>query len=352
MKRSIKSLLCIAIFVSALILSACSDKSMAGDFNFWETGEKNEYTTFIPYEMAQTDSRSKWGYANDSGEIIVEPKYDMVSMTNVYGLIAPVKIGNSWGFVNEKGETVVKLQYRDVGQFVNGYASVNLNGRWGYISEDGSVSIEPRFNEAYDFDANGTAMVCVSEKWGIINTQGNYVIDPIYDNMRTSNNGLIEVWLNGCCGLIDSKGNVVVEPKYDDIGFPNENGIIRVEVDGKSGFIDSNGNYVLEPVFDIFFTSEYGPAAVRVDDKWGYVDLSTATVVIEPIFDSAGKFDEYGLASVEYNGGLGLINTEGEFVVDPIYDYIRFENRGFWVAGILRTDTIHYYDVYGNPMED
>ena len=52
----------------------------------------------------------KWGFVNQSGEIIVEPKYDMATEVNEYGYAGVLK-GGKWGIVDSKGNILVEPKY-------------------------------------------------------------------------------------------------------------------------------------------------------------------------------------------------------------------------------------------------
>lgn len=53
----------------------------------------------------------KWGFADKSGKMVVEAKYDFVTEFNEYGF-AGVKSEDKWGSVNTKGEVVIEPTYK------------------------------------------------------------------------------------------------------------------------------------------------------------------------------------------------------------------------------------------------
>nr|WP_183603649.1 WG repeat-containing protein [Paenibacillus phyllosphaerae] len=71
------------------------------------------------------------------------------------------------------------------------------------------------------------------------------------------------------------------------------------------------------------------PAAVRTASatQWGYIDRN-GNMSIQPRFTMANSFQDNGLAVVQTEGGAGLINTAGKFVVQPIYDSITGFSEG------------------------
>ena len=44
-------------------------------------------------------------------------------------------------------------------------------------------------------------------------------------------------------------------------------------------------------------------------------------MVVEAKYDKVTEFNEYGFASVQKNGKWGAINTQGEEIVEPVYNF-------------------------------
>jgi hypothetical protein len=65
-------------------------------------------------------------------------------------------------------------------------------------------------------------------------------------------------------------------------------------------------------------------AAVKLNDKWGYINTS-GQFIIEPQFGDAKDFADNGLASVKnlnaHYGQYGYINASGQFFIQPQFDY-------------------------------
>ena len=83
--------------------------------------------------------------------------------------------------------------------------------------------------------------------------------------------------------------------------------------------------------FSVLFSAgaqDLKPVKDRETKKYGY-QAKDKSWVIAPAFDEAKRFDE-GLAEVEVNGGRGIINLNGEFVIAPEYDDIsKFDKNGY-----------------------
>lgn len=66
-------------------------------------------------------------------------------------------------------------QYRNVGKFNEGLAPVQQasSGKWGFINQRQQWVIQPRFEEAREFQ-DGRAAAKQRGKWGFINKQGKW----------------------------------------------------------------------------------------------------------------------------------------------------------------------------------
>lgn len=94
-----------------------------------------------------------------------------------------------------------------------------------------------------------------------------------------------------------------------------------VLLNGKWGYINNSGNMVINPDYDEAREFSDGYAAVRKGTTWGYVSEQTKKLTIPANFSVAGDFSEE-LAPAQLPGGeYGFINTSGDFVIDPQYDF-------------------------------
>jgi hypothetical protein len=84
--------------------------------------------------------------------------------------------------------------------------------------------------------------------------------------------------------------------------------------DGKFGFKNAEGNIVIDCQYDIIGSfSEEGLAPVKLNGKWGYIDMSN-TLVIPFLYEDAQRFWE-GLAKVQLKGQWGYIDANGKVVI-------------------------------------
>lgn len=66
-------------------------------------------------------------------------------------------------------------KYRNVRPYSEGLASVqSTSGKWGYINEQQKFVIQPKFEDAKEFQG-GKAPAKINGKWGFINKRGEWL---------------------------------------------------------------------------------------------------------------------------------------------------------------------------------
>ena len=114
--------------------------------------------------------------------------------------------------------------------------------------------------------------------------------------------------------------------EFDRVGDFSE-GFAAVKKDDKWGYINTKGEQIIECKFDDFDDFNEGFAAVKKDGKWEYIN-SKGEQIVECKFDDAWGFNE-GLARVQKDGKWGYINTKGEQIIECKFDYADDFKEGF-----------------------
>lgn len=238
----------------------------------------------------------KYGYFDEEGNIVIEPKFDGAS--DFWAGVAQVMLNDKWGVIDTKGNIVVEPKF----DYIEGQDPivVKVNNKWGVYDKTGKVLFEPIFKNKLRFD-DVISLVNLDDKYGFIDKFGNYVVEPKFDDADNSDpdNEFVWVEVNGKFGLIDKQGNLVLEPIYKKVlsssNFPQN--LLAVKTEKGWGLIDRQGNFVLEPKFGYINPLSEGRMAVQLDYEWGYMD-ENLNMVIKPQFEDAEDFYE-GKAEVK-----------------------------------------------------
>lgn len=61
---------------------------------------------------------------------------------------------------------------------------------------------------------------------------------------------------------------------------------------------------------------------IKVNKKWGLID-SEGQIVLQPVYDAIGEFKRFGYAVMQRNGGVGLLDGKGREIIPPKYEDLK-----------------------------
>jgi hypothetical protein len=173
--------------------------------------------------------------------------------------------------------------------------------------------------------------VCAGEK---TSTQYEWLIPPKYEMARGFSEGLWSVQKNGLWGFVDSTDNVVVDFQYLKTTL-YQDGMAFVQTSADLwGLIDKQGKYLIKPKFNLdpysLYSGEFRISDLicfQSGDKYGFLNLS-GDIQIPPIYTEAQNFSE-DLAVVKSGDFMGCVDTQGSWVIPPCYKKIFSFYRGY-----------------------
>lgn len=303
-----------------------------------------------------------------------------------------------YGFLNEDFEWVVPPTFVRVYDFQNGFARVRTkSGRYKFIDTAGNFISKKRFTRAKDFH-HGLALVYQGAKAGVLDENGNMVIPlrqhrvfvqegvvftqkgrtlKVYNNVGKRiakhkhtgrvypmKNGLARVRQKGYLGYLNQKGEWQIAPRYmtatdfengfalagkgrekkiinlngdtmcsrlfkTKLGFSNGFFVQHIKVQGgvkKFYYVNTSGYNQFGVYFEDAKPFENGKAVVRKGGYYGVIDTN-GLFIVPPIFTSIAKTTEQ-LVVARNDFNYGLLDQNGNQVLAPIYESIRFIPEG------------------------
>lgn len=169
-------LLVIAIIAAGAIFALHNKDNPASETN-------EEANNLFFQGLVTVCSDGKWGYVDETGEIVIEPQFGSAGQFARNGLaVASIEVdsGYKYGYIDKTGAYAISPQFDDAYDFAdNGLASVMSGDLYGYIDAKGEYVIEPQFVSAGDFDREGLALVQMNTgRWGYINEKGDFIFTP------------------------------------------------------------------------------------------------------------------------------------------------------------------------------
>ena len=299
----------------------------------------------------KTNKGYRYGYIDKNGKEIVKMEQEdiyrvtEIDSSDVY--IVASQNGRYALFKNKENLTDYKYIDIDYNNKANVF-TVQKNKTYGLIGIDGKVIIPEKYQELmvvgifvkanldgteYNFDLNG-----------------NEVENSNFVSLESTSTGRFYISINNDYkyGVVDKEKNVVVENKYEYIEEIENTGLLIATV-GKDITIYSGSlkeivsvsdaklermdNYIkVVTSTEMYYLTSDGKKvdnktvylknnlfASKSNNKWGFVDLKD-NVKVPYEYDEVTEFNEFGFAGVHKDGKWGVINENGEIVLEPTYE--------------------------------
>lgn len=214
-------------------------------------------------EFKPVYQKGHWGYADASGKLVIEPRFD-AALPFKEGLARVGVVDEElpeldarpnllWGYIDERGREIVPIHYNALHDFSEGLAACGV--------------FDPELAKRSAFARRGTG----DFRWGYLNREGQVVIPLQYFAAGPFTEGLAAVDAggerDGSCdrarhfGYLDKTGAFVIKPQFAS-ATAFQNGRARVSIGytryegrclccaprfvGKHGFVDRGGTFVAD----------------------------------------------------------------------------------------------------------
>jgi hypothetical protein len=157
----------------------------------------------------------------------------------------------------------------------------------------------------------------------------------------TSTIEFAQVYYNKAWRIIDKRGNFILNQgygvgSYQSLCFGDK---LAVSYQNKKfGFTDFTNKQVIPNKFDFVQCFVLGYAPVAVDKKWGIINKE-GKFVVEPIYDYVGVFALEKVAPVIKDGKIGLVDTTGKLVTPFKYywkiPFATHPDYPFFINGLI-----------------
>ncbi len=284
---------------------------------------------------AMTDKGLRYGYADESGNMLIKPAYAAVTPFSAFGLAVVTDEAGHSGVIDFAGRLVVPMKPAYVSLLADGRISVGLS------SGDGGVT----GTEVYD--------------------AGGKLIFTTPDYLSTYHDGLSPTWREGARGYLDGTGRLAIPFDGNNLGdFCGGYAIVGPMADEPTHLIDTKGN-------DVTATVSAGITIYRDEAAklFGY-RRADGSPLTEAVYLEAEPFRN-GTAIVRYNpdpeafsGAYGLLGEDGAWVIEPLAGGIRRMENGLLLVGepLRQADYLPWgyldycrtalFDASGNRMTD
>lgn len=189
------------------------------------------------------------------------------------------------------------------------------DGRLRAMSSDGQIAIDPESSEITGQGVNGK----VVDDWLLPDTFG----EESMGMLSFDKNGYMRV--RRVMRLSDDRDNVVME---------------------SDALVNMNGKYLTLPAKFNLAGYSCGTLLLERSGKYGFMKVD-GTFIVDPECNSAKPFYG-GLAVVGYGSGrYGAVDTEGNFVIPAVFDYVSINSSGV-ITAYRNGDGWSVFNIMGN----
>ena len=329
-----------------------------------EALENFDKNNVVWYEdnVLRVESNQKYGLIDLSGKELLPCEYDYISVIpNVKNSILVQKDGK-YGLVNTEGVKVLDTIYSSISNlgedYKNGYITSNEEGKFGVVDYTGKQLLENKYDKVEQIYS--TEMFAVTEagtqklvntagetlletgfesiaqilqystkgivfvtgnKYGVMNTAGETLIPNTYDDLKEVKDNVFIAKQNDKYGIIDGTNAVKVDFTYNSINYNKQADIFMAEdASYNTSVLDSDFQVKLTGILSET-NEEKGYMKLRIDDEYKYYNFR---------FEEKSAKDIYPTNTLylsKKDGKYGFVNTDGEVIVDYIYDDATEQNQ-------------------------
>ena len=229
-------------------------------------------------ETFTVQKNKSFGLINLDGKVIIPEQYDELLVVGIF--VKASKDGIDYTF-DLNGKIVENLEFASLQKNVTDkfYISIDDNYKYGVTDKDRKVVIENIYDYIEENSETGLLIATAGNKTTIYSAGMNEIIS-------VSN------------AEIKNVGKYIQVTTKDDLYFLTAEG---KKVDNKTVYLDNQ-----------LYTSKNG-------SKWGFVDLKDR-IVIPYEYDEVTEINEFGFAGIKKKGKWGVINKNGEIILEPTYE--------------------------------
>ena len=245
--------------------------------------------------------KREYGMLDKEGNVIISPVCENIDDVDNRGNFI-VKYNGKSGVNNIENKNIIPFVYDSIRRFSicnTDYYIISLAKKFGVINYKNEIVV-PIVYDAIGEYSEGIVSLCKNGKWGYYNIDNSQIIIPFkYDKAEPFNSKVAKVKL----------GNY--ELYIDRDGFPTLPNTLSIK-DGKVVIIDSNNNIIPQKIFDPHIRRS-NVVPYKVNDKEGGIN-SDGVFVIPPIYDELYS-EHSGLCVAKYGKSFGVLSIDGTQVM-------------------------------------
>ena len=275
------------------------------------------------------NSESKYGLINTKGEYLIDTIYQKITGFNDFGLAI---VSKNTPYTTKNGHTSSRRTQ----------GIIDINGQFKIKPEYFNITYLEDL-EIYIIDHHSYQQSSSPLKKSLYSATKGWIDNATYDSIGKFKNGLAIVSKDKKRGVITKDGSVVIPPIYEYV-FEEAEGLIRVSKDKLTAFFDTKGNIAIPFKDNRAGSFNHGVSIIySKTSNYSYPELAlmnkSGNTITDYVFSTIKPFTYYkdiektlAFAKPLKSRFGGLIDTAGNYVVQPKFSNINVDKNGYFNA--------------------
>ena len=334
MKKSFFKVLVVLVFIIGIVFIVKNNKYKKSLKYSIEKIENEKYFLMM--------DNSKYGVIDKNGQVIIQPKYDIIEIPNPEKAVFICKDN----YDDKTKEYNVEVYDDSQNRILYQYYIVEAIGL-NVVAENGTYE-----KSVLKYKSNN--------KYGLIDFSGNKITDAVYDEIEgfECKEGMLLTKKNGKYGIININGAQILKEKYDEIlcdSYYDENDkydkagyIVGIKTkDGmRYGYVDSNRKEILKCKYtEIYRINEKKDNIYLIAFENGRAGLyENKKKIIENLYEDLSYNSRMDLLILQRGAKLGVSKFDGTEVLPIEYDNVYFIGNNI---NAQKGEDIYIFDTNG-----
>ncbi|BDD06033.1 hypothetical protein AUTU_35160 [Aureibacter tunicatorum] len=298
----------------------------------------------------------KWGLMSLNNKELTPPIFELIKpfgeTTYVVGRKDRLYHYMKYGIVNAKGKSLTDVEFVSLRHGKNSAIVRKLVDNrvfYGVIDLKGKLVMKFQDEKIEYLDEGMLAVGNEAQKFALADEYGEFLSDFKYDSIDAYELGWARFYIHGKAGLMDGEGNEKFSAKYKHIN------VFQDKVLSYDDWLVWDNAYHEKASFqaEIVNTIDDKLLSLKVGAYYQLLPVDEGKVD-ETLYDSLRRFNSQGYAVAFFKGKAGVINQQGDWVIQAVSDEIEETSFGFVTMSYTRNDgqVTKWYNAKGSLMID
>ncbi|MFN8394265.1 MAG: WG repeat-containing protein [Bacteroidia bacterium] len=294
----------------------------------------------------ETCSGGKWGLIDSNATLVLAPEYQQIGATNLSEVYFRGEKG--WGLYNWQTRTmVIPAEYDSLDRVTPLHVAFRRGTQWGVLDNQGKELAPPTADAIKGAGLNYLAYR-VGNLFGLMDSTGRIMSKPLHSSIRMNPNSWVTYTDVAQMGLADTSDRAITRDFLTQVVHFGK-GFCLVGSGVTFGAVNRAGEQFIPIQYEGCRMANDSLILTWQGNRLMWHDLTGKTLKGMD-FEELGKFRDNKVTEAKFRGKWGVINMEGDWIMEPKYEEARIYLHS--AKGRLGEDwSFAYFDDQGHTSK-